>query len=174
MNGLAALPIVAALGFAWWVQSPNPPAEAALVSRFRIGPGDVLPDLALVDTAGVPVSLHQILGHTPRLILVVDPDCGHCHGELRALMETVVAAPGVAAQVVLVAVGDTERAVRLAREHPRLVFHAEPGRKLRERYGLPGVPLLITLDSRGRVERVLLGAQGRDVLQHLLNGLRDA
>ncbi len=77
-------------------------------------PGTVLPELALLDLQGAPVSLDSVF-QGPSCLALTAVNCTYCEQELRALVQLQQSFGDVVRYVVLVLDGDADATVRLSR-----------------------------------------------------------
>jgi len=111
--------------------------------------------LALVAAAGASTLLSRARTHPPavgeRLLLFLDPDCGHCRALLPALRTW---AGGAALEVVTR--GAVDRG--FARQLPRSALLVVDDGDIANRYGVSGRPAAVVLSTEGNVRRTVAGA----------------
>ena len=166
-NVLVAVPIVAALAFAVWINVGRRDPEEAL-KDFGVKKGAAVPQLLMENAQGEPSMLASRVSGRVAAVVVVDPTCQHCHTELTHLQQLVRETPSLAAGLVIVAMGPPEMVASLRSTFSGLEIFYDTQRAMERRYTIPGVPALIVVDAAGRVADVRLGLQKKAVLDELL------
>jgi peroxiredoxin/uncharacterized membrane protein YphA (DoxX/SURF4 family) len=136
-------------------------------SAFGLPVGARAPDFELEDAAGNLRSLSSLLNGTTHLVLVfTDSSCTACHAMLpeiawvqRRASDTTVA---------IVASGDPER--NRADRVELMLLQRE--REVADAYRIPGTPMAVVIDARGRIERPPLA--GPDAISDALAELSPA
>lgn len=172
-NVVVAIPLVVALGFLLWLQvAPGQVRELAGSASVSLQAGEAVPELELEDQRGGTVSLRELVGRQGAAILLVDPDCKHCHTEMVALTRLARAQGGGGLPLVIVSVGAPERVSELRASFPSLPFYHDVDDTLLVQYGLRAVPVLLVADGTGRLRQVRGGIQGEAYLGEVFRALR--
>lgn len=166
---LVALPLLLGAGALAWVNLRPAPTESPSQAAFLVRPGDAPPEVKLLDAAGAEVALASVLTPgAPTLLMVLSPDCEHCHTQLRMLAEMRTAEPASVPRVVLVSVGDEQQSADFRRRYAAWEVYEDANLGFQRRYDLRAVPALVLVDAAGVVRGARVGLQTRERLQALL------
>jgi peroxiredoxin len=172
-NGaLVAAPLLAAGAFLFHLGVTAPREARELVSSFRVSTGQPVPSVRLADTLGATTTLAQAVLGQPALVVVMDPECEHCHTEIGTIQRLLARNPGrPAPRVLLVSVGESQRLAQAARRYPGLPLYDDEAGTIRGRLGLRVVPATFVVDAAGRVGDVRVGLQSEEYLAGVLRSL---
>lgn len=167
-----AAPLVAAAAFLYWLGVVAPARSREIMEAFRVREGQSIPAIALQDTAGGRATLAQTVAGHRALVVVMDPECTHCHTQLQSIQTLLARAPAATRpRVVVVSVGRADLLPEAARKYPGLPVYDDSRGALRGRLGLQVVPASFTVDAGGRVGDVRVGLQSDSYLGALLGNL---
>ncbi|HYW13018.1 MAG TPA: hypothetical protein VE871_13755 [Longimicrobium sp.] len=168
-NLIIAVPLVAAAGVVVWLTMFAQPASERLLERFKVKPGGRVPYVQLQDRAGQATSLSQVAADAPTLVLITDADCTHCDSQVR-LLHALRDAGGPAPRLVGVSVSKPERFGALAAKFDGIPLYDDVNKAFRDKLGLQGVPVLLSVAADGTVREVKFGLQNGSQLRVLAEG----
>lgn len=163
-HAVVALPLISALVFIAYQRTAGaseaakgPPTGSLLIQE-----GMPVPEIPVRDGHGKVTSLGAVLGRRPAMVLVIHPECGHCHGEVHAAIALQQVDPGKAEWMIL-SVGDPEITRAFAERYPEIMTYHDAEGQLQERFGLSTVPVTLSVDRSGKVHQVRRGAKGGEL-----------
>jgi hypothetical protein len=167
-----ATPMLAAAAFIYWMAVVAPARSREIMKAFQVRDGGILPLLALQDTTGARSSLAEVVMGQRALVVVMDPECAHCHTEIEAIRGLLARTPAERRpRVVAVSVGRSDLLKQAARKYPGLPVYDDARGSIRGRLGLQVVPATFTVTTDGRVDDVRVGVQSDAYLGSLLSTL---
>jgi cytochrome oxidase Cu insertion factor (SCO1/SenC/PrrC family) len=169
---MVAAPVVAALGFLFWLGVIAPRASREIMQAFRVRAGEPVPSVTLADTLGTRSTLAEALAGGPALVVVMNPTCAHCHTELESIRAIQARTPAPRrSRVVVVSVGESERLREAARRYPEFPVYDDVAGAIQNRLGLKMVPANFSVGADGRVTDVRVGLQSEPYLTDALASL---
>ena len=170
---LLATPVLAALGYLFWMGVIAPRESREIRDAFRVRAGEPVPAVALADTLGTRATLADVLRGGPAMVVVMNPTCGHCHTELESLRALVArSAAAERPRVVVVSVGEATMLKDAARRYPEFPVYDDVAGAIQTRLGLRVVPANFSVAADGRVKDVRVGLQAEPYLASALAALR--
>jgi peroxiredoxin len=166
---IIAVPLVAALGVVVWLVAFAQPASERLLERFKVKPGSQVPYVQLQDREGRSTSLSQLSAGRPTLVLITDADCTHCDSQVR-LLHALRNRGEPAPRMVGVSVSKPERFGALAAKFGGIPIYDDVNKALRDKLGLQGVPVMLSVAADGTVREVKFGLQNGSQLQAMAKG----
>jgi cytochrome oxidase Cu insertion factor (SCO1/SenC/PrrC family) len=164
-----ATPMLAAAAFLYWLGVAAPARSREIMEAFRVRDGAAVPAVVLRDTLGAAGSLAQKVAGERALVVVMDPECGHCHTQLQSIQALLARTPAAhRPRVVAVSVGRSDLLKEAARKYPGLPLYDDERGIIRGRLGLQVVPASFTVDAAGRVGDVRVGVQPEPYMVSLL------
>jgi peroxiredoxin len=161
---IIALPLLVAAGYVGYARAlaPKPMEQHLLV------PGKPLPEMRTTDGSGAgTTTLTEEVGSNGAIILVVHPDCPHCHTELEALENVSTVLPST---VVVVSVGDSAQTEAFREQYPYRRVLLDVDRVLHTQYGVSTVPLALAVSDRSVIAAARLGVGGIERVVEALRG----
>jgi peroxiredoxin len=169
---IVAVPLVAAGAFLFYLGVIQPREARAIVNAFQVRTGQPVPALILVDTLGERLSLAKAVLGQPTLVVVMDPECAHCHTELQAIRTILDRTPPARRpRVVGVSVGRSDLLQDAARRYPGIPLYDDVGGAVQTRLGLRMVPAHFSVAADGRVSEVRVGLQSEPYLAGVMSAL---
>jgi cytochrome oxidase Cu insertion factor (SCO1/SenC/PrrC family) len=167
-----AAPMVAAAAFLYWLGVIAPARSREIMEAFRVRDGQAVPAVSLQDTTGARATLAQAVAGGRALVVVMDPECAHCHTQLQSIQALLARTPAATRpRVVAVSVGRADLLPQAARKYPGLPVYDDARGTIRGRLGLQVVPASFTVDGAGRVGDVRVGVQSDAYLGALIGNL---
>lgn len=163
---IIAVPLLAAAGVVVWLTAFAKPASERLLERFRVKPGASVPYVQLEDGAGRGTSLSEVAAGGATLVLITDADCAHCDSQVR-LFHDLRKEGGPAPRLVGVSVSKPERFKALAAKFTGIPVYDDVNQAFRDKLGLQGVPVMLSLAANGTVLEVKFGLLNGSQLQVL-------
>lgn len=167
-NILVALPLLAGATFltARWIDSQSRVTQSVGID---LRPGMSVPSIPLRAADGVTAPLPSLLTHPVNLVIIVDPDCPHCHTKLEAIEAIGAESPEpLSIGIRVISVGDEVGTSALRERYVTTAIYQDLDRVLVEEYGLTAVPVLAVVDRRGAVQSVDVGWTGEGRLRELM------
>jgi hypothetical protein len=165
-----AVPLLAAAGVIVWLAVFARPASERLLDRFKVKPGGRVPYVQLEDRAGRATSLSQVAQGGGTLVLITDADCTHCDSQVR-LFHALRASGDPAPRLVGVSVSKPERFGALAAKFNGIPVYDDVNGAFRDKLGLQGVPVMLSVAADGTVREVRFGLQNASQLRVLADGV---
>lgn len=165
---IIAVPLLGAAGVVVWLAAFAKPPSERMQEQFRVKPGAGVPFVQLEDPAGNATSLSRVAAGQPALVLITDADCTHCDSQVRLLHE-LRARGGPAPRLVGVSVSRPERYNALVAKFNGIPVYDDVNQAFRDKLGLQGVPVLLSVAADGTVRQVRFGLQNASQLRVLAN-----
>jgi hypothetical protein len=102
-------------------------------------------------------------------VLITDADCTHCDNQVR-LLHALRDAGGPTPRLVGVSVSKPERFAALAAKFDGIPVYDDVNKAFREKLGLQGVPVILSVAADGVVREVKFGLQNGSQLRVLAEG----
>jgi peroxiredoxin len=139
-------------------------------------PKSEAPNFTLQTIDGTKVSLSEFRGK-PVMLTFWSINCPSCVYQLPFLEAFYAARPNKTVELLAINVGDNPIAVNQFVSDNNLTFPIllDPGQKVTQAYGIPGVPMTFFIDSRGLVKAYKPGPfQSRDDIEKAIDSLYPA